>query len=266
MKKKTKIIISSIGLAVVILGIAIWVILPRAALGIMADKYIVPSIDYHKGGYFDGYDVRNDSFKRVENEFIALEIPSGFELEKQPDEEKKNLPHLKRYERNDTKETVLLFAKPNDTVMDMTDYAMYAEDEKIPDEKAFKRLLDTFESFGNGIPDSRFAAYKCIVLLDKDDYSFWDMDKATAFTVLGTFRLSALSVYKDAYVYESDNICGILYLSENSRNGKYEAAFDAYPVSDLNYSYTIMMYMNSLEDIYAVINSVEFIEDQRCAN
>lgn len=258
MKKKTKIIISCIVAAVLILGFVIWVIMPRAAMGIIAKKYIMPSIDYHKGGYFDGYDVRNDSFVRVENEFIALDIPSGFELEKKPDEEGEDLPHIERYERKDTKEAVLLFPKPNDTVMDMTDYAMYAENEKIPDEKAFNRLLDTFESFGNGIPDSRFASYKCIVLLDKENYSFWDMDKATAFTVLGTFRVSALSVYKDAYVYESDNIRGILYLSENSRKGKYEAAFDAYPVSDLNYSYTITMCMDSLEDIYAVINSVEF--------
>ena len=257
MKKKTKIIIFSIVAAVLILGFVIWVIMPRAALSNIVEEFLIPNFS-GKGDFFDGYDVRNDSFVRVENEFISLDIPSGFELEKDPNAEKDDFHSLQRYVRKDTQEAVLLFPKPIDTVMDMTDYAMFEGEEKIPDEKAFNRLLDTFESFGNGMPDSRFAAYKCIVLLDKENYSFWDMDKATAFTVLGTFRVSALSVYKDAYVYESDNICGILYLSENSRKGKYEAAFDAYPVSDLNHSYTIMFGMNSLEEIYAVINSVEF--------
>ena len=87
--------------------------------------------------------------------------------ESEPDPEEENLHPLKRYERKDTQEAVLLFPKPNDTVMDMTDYAMFEGEEKIPDEKAFNRLLDTFEIFGNGMADSRFAAYKCIVLLDR---------------------------------------------------------------------------------------------------
>lgn len=252
MKKKTKIIISCIGAAVLILGIVIWVIMPRAALSIAAKQYIMPCFE-NKGEYFDGYDVRNDSFKRVENEYISLCIPSGFDIVKN------DSYHL--YKCDDTSETILLFPKPDDTVMDMTDYSMYSGNENIPDEKAFKKLMSSFESFGNGMPDSRFASYKCIVLLDKEDYSFWDINKATAFNVLGIFRATAL-IYKNAYVYESDNICGILYISEKNGNAnqtvKYDAAFDAYPASDLNHSYTLMMSMNSLEDIYSVINSVEF--------
>lgn len=259
MKKKTKIIISCIVAAVLILGFVIWVIMPRAALSKMVEEFLIPNFS-GKGEYFDGYDVRNDSFVKVENEFIALDIPAEYILENQPSPEHEILPYI--YRKEDTKEVVLLFAKPEDIVMDLTDYSQYAENESVPDEKAFKKLMTAFESFGYGLPDSRFAAYKCSILLDKEDYSFWNMGKATAFVVLGTMKATSPSLYEDYYVYESENIKGILSIKENTVDEdhptRYEAAFDAYPVSDLNYSYTIMFGMNSLEDIYAVINSVEF--------
>ena len=260
MKKKTKIIISCIVAAVLILGFVIWVIMPRVALSKMVEEFIFPDFENCKGEYFDEYDVRNDSFVRTENEYIAFDIPSGYVLEKQPTEENDHIPYI--YSQDDTKEYVLMFAKPDDTVLDLTDHSMYEDDENIPDEKTFQKMVDAFESFGNGIPDSRFAAYKCIALLDKEDYSFWDIGKATAFTVLGTFKVTAFSHYDNIYVYESEDINGILYITDNSDDPddftKYEAIFDAYPVSDLNHSYTILMDMNSLEDIYSVINSVEF--------
>lgn len=257
MKKKTKIIISCIGLAVIILGIVIWVIMPRVALSKMVDEFLIPNFT-GKGEYFDGYDVRNDSFIRVENEFISLDIPAEYILEKQPSPEH-DYPYI--YRRNDTNEVVLLMSEPYDAVMDLTDYSQYDENENVPDEKAFKKLTAAFESFGYGMPDSRFAVYKCSILLDKEDYSFWNLGKATAFVVLGTMKATGLSLYEDYYVYESENIKGILSIEENTVDEdhptRYEAAFDVYPVSDLNHSYTIMFGMNSLEDIYAVINSVE---------
>ena len=258
MKKKTKIIISCIGAAVLILGIAIWVIMPRAALSKAAREYIMPCFE-SKGEYFDRYDVRNDSFKRVENEFVSLDIPSGFILETQPSPEH---DYLYIYRRNDTNEVVLMMSEPYDAVIDLTDYSQYDENENVPDEKAFKKLMAAFESFGYGLPDSRFAVYKCSILLDKEDYSFWNMGKATAFVVLGTIKATGVSLYEECYVYESENIKGILSIEENTVDEdhptRYEAAFEVYPVSDLNHSYTIMFGMNSLDDIYAVMNSVEF--------
>ena len=83
MKKKTKIIIFSIVAAVLILGFVIWVIMPRVALSKMVDEFLIPNFS-GKGDFFDGYDVRNDSFIRVENEFVSLDIPSELILETQP--------------------------------------------------------------------------------------------------------------------------------------------------------------------------------------
>lgn len=258
MKKKTKIIIFSIVAAVLILGFVIWVIMPRVALSKMVDEFLIPNFS-GKGDFFDGYDVRNDSFKRVENEFVSLDIPSGFILETQPSPEH-DYPYI-IYRRNDTNEVVLLMSEPYDAVMDLTDYSQYDENENVPDEKAFKKLMAAFESFGYGLPDSRFAVYKCSILLDKEDYSFWNMGKATAFVVLGTIKATGVSLYEECYVYESENIKGILSIEENTVDEdhptRYEAAFEVYPVSDLNHSYTIMFGMNSLDDIYAVMNSVE---------
>ena len=250
MKKKTKIIISCIVAAVVILGIVIWVILPRAALSIEAKKYIMPCFE-SKGEYFDGYDVRNDSFKRVENENVSLTIPSGFEVF-----ENEYIPFF--YKCNDTGETVYMHSEPNDAVLDMTDYEPYADDAS---EKDFQRMIKAFESFGNGMPDSRFASYKCTVLLDEEDYCFWDLGKATVFNIVGMGRAYAFSNCKYLYVYESENVNGIIEIRENTYDEsqpEYEAIFEAYPVSNLNHSYTLYIDMNSLEDIYSVINSVEF--------
>ena len=261
MKKKTKVIISCIVAAVLILGFVLWVILPRVALSKMAEEFLLPNFS-RKGEYFDGYDVRNDSFIRVENEYISLSVPSDFKLETELAAEH-HYPYI--YRREEPNEVILLMWEPDETVMDLTNYSQYAENENVPDEKAFKKMVDAFESFGNGIPDSKYASYKCIALLDKEDYSFWDIGKATAFSVLGAFRVAAFSNYDKTYVYESEDICGILYVSENSDDSdeltKYEVIFDAYPVSDLNYSYTVIIGMNSLEEIYAVINSVEFKAD-----
>lgn len=262
MKKKTKIIVSCIAAAVLILGFVIWVIMPRVALNKMVEEFLLPDFN-GKGEYFDSYDVRNDIFVKTENDYISFELPSGYELEKQPNDEHKTIPYV--FRQNDTNEVVVMFAKPDDTVMNLTDYARYENNENIPDEKAFRKMVDAFDSFGNGIPDSKFAAYKCAVLLDKDDYSFWDIGKATAFIILGCFRAASFSGYDNIYVYESEDINGILYITDNSDDpnevAKYEAVFDAYPVSDLNSSYTVMFSMNSLEDIYSVINSVEFIKE-----
>lgn len=250
MKKKTKIIIFCIGLAVLILGIAIWVIMPRAALSKAAREYIMPCFE-SKGEYFDRYDVRNDSFKRVESDFISVAIPSGFEVL-----ENEYMPFF--YKCNDTGETVFMHSEPNNAVLDMTDYEQYADDAS---ENDFQRMLDAFESFGNGMPDSRFASYKCAVLLDEEDYSFWDLGKATVFNIVGMSRAYAFSNCKYLYVYESENVNGIIQIRENTYDEskpEYEVIFEAFPVSDLNHSYTLFIDMNSLEDIYAVINSVEF--------
>ena len=107
MKKKTKIIISCIVAAVVILGIVIWVIMPRVALSKMVEEFIFSDFENCKGEYFEECDVRNDSFLRTENEYIAFDIPSGYVLEKQPTEEKDHIPYI--YSQDDTKEYVLMF-------------------------------------------------------------------------------------------------------------------------------------------------------------
>ena len=106
--------------------------------------------------------MRNDSFKRVENENVSLTIPSGFEVF-----ENEYIPFF--YKCNDTGETVYMHSEPNDAVLDMTDYEPYADDAS---EKDFQRMIKAFESFGNGMPDSCFASYKCTVLLDEEDYCF----------------------------------------------------------------------------------------------
>lgn len=259
MTKKKKIIIV-IAAVLVVTGFFLYVLLPRIGLKLMADKYL-DSFDV-PCSYFaeENYSVRDDSLVNIRNKYVSIDIPADL----QPNEERldeNGEPML--YQSEDNKRGIILLP-PSTDKLDMTDPA-YIEDFENKG-VAHEKLIRGVESFGNGIPDSKYNTTKASFLLEREDYSFWDMDKAVCFIMLATFRSILVSFTEEAYIYETDDICGIVQISreidEESGYSGYTAYFSAYSPDDLNTDYTVMIDMETLEEIYAVINSMEIIGEE----
>lgn len=66
-----------------------------------------------------------------------------------------------------------------------------------------------------------------------------------------------MSSYEEFYLYERDNIRGIILITE--REDKYQVIFEIYNSDDLNTAYTLLIGVKNIDDAYAIINSAEFI-------
>ncbi|MBQ8569145.1 MAG: hypothetical protein IJ446_08005 [Oscillospiraceae bacterium] len=259
---KTKKIIIIIVTVVLLAAFFIWVLLPRIIFKSFADKYLDDCFDV-KGSYFEAenYSVTNDSYVTVSNKYISLDIPADLvPYNDFPDEN--GYPRFYFTEPKTSKSLCLL--QPSTDKFDITDPAYTEGMENEANMKvALEELIEAIESFGNGIPDSKYNTYKAIYLLEREDNSFWNFNKAVGFNTLGSLRAISVNGYESVYIYETDDICGTVLIEKDIDEEKgysgYSAVFDAYLYDDLNTNYTVMINMESLEEIYAVINSVEII-------
>lgn len=259
MTKKKKIIIV-IAAVLVVTGIFLYVLLPRISLKLMADKYLdsfnVPCSYFEE----ENYSVRDDSFVNIRNKYVSIDIPADL----QPNVELLDENEEPMFYLSEDKKSSVFLPSPSSDKLDMTDPA-YIEDFENKG-VAHEKIIKGIESFGNGIPDSKYNTYKASFLLERGDYSFWEMDKAVGFTILATFRSILVSFTEEAYIYETDDIYGIVQISreidEESGYSGYTAYFSAYSPDDLNTDYTVMIDMETLEEIYAVINSMEIIGEE----
>ncbi|MDE6595781.1 MAG: hypothetical protein K2K44_07220, partial [Oscillospiraceae bacterium] len=102
-----------------------------------------------------------------------------------------------------------------------------------------------------------YNTYKLMLLINKDDYSFWNLKKGVCFSIAAVMKEILISNYDEMYLYEKDNIRGIIMITE--REDKYQVIFEIYNSDDLNTVYTLQIGVNNIDDAYAIINSAEFI-------
>lgn len=261
---KTKKIIIIIVTVVLLGGFFLWILLPRLAIKKLADTYL-DSFDV-EGKYFEDYSVTDDSLVTVVNKYISLDIPSELTLVNEEYVEEKGGEGVAVYsnENEEYGDSVMVSNKPDHEEWNLTDVSQTLEagaEEEF--EIAHEQFVKGIESFGNGTPDSYYDTLKCIYLLEHEDQAFWDMNKATAFVALATYRSILVNDQEAIYIYEREDICGILHISrlikEEYDYSGYSVQFKVYSPDDLDTSYLIMMRAKTLEEIYAVINSVEII-------
>ncbi len=130
------------------------------------------------------------------------------------------------------------------------------------DEYAAKQLRKGFEKLGHGIPDNAYHTSKCIELLSADDYSFWNWKQGFAYVVCGILKRESIWL-NSHYVYETEDICGIIRIRDFSdadnqaeKGFRYYIIADMYSTKDLNTVHGLLIKCNSLETAYAIINSV----------
>ena len=256
MKKRLKIIVP-IAVVVILLGIAYLLILhPRIMLYSVVKEFI-KGIPY-SADYFTEYNVHNDTYTKLETDWYTLELPPDIQLQ----------PHLegssfRQYKNVDETITVILSGKS-----DNSDFNMYAPEnysEMSTDElnMGLESFKNGFDKIGKGHPDSAYGLLKCAALINSDDYDFWDLEKSYAFSVVGLFKaLNEPITGRYHLIYESEEICGIfsynIETDEETNAEHYSIWFDFYSTDDLNTAYCIIAKTQTLEEAYAIVNSIKF--------
>ena len=253
--KKRIITISAIVVGVLIIGwFCIFILLPRVMLYNMINK--LPNIDRNVD-YFTNFSVTNSDMQTIDNGYVSVKIPAGFAYN---NEKTELTPYL--YNTTDGKEKIYFMKEPGDSSsMNLLKPEIFEDIEDIPKELGIKEITEGFESLSSGIvPDSAYNTYKCALLADKDDYSFWDLKKSTCFAIAAVLREAVIPVYDETFLYETEEICGIIYITHDHGKNKQEyVIFEIFNVNDLNTVHTLIMDVNSIADAYAIINSAKFI-------
>lgn len=256
MKRRLK-IIAPIAVVVILLGIAYLLILhPRIMLYSVVKEFI-KGIPY-SADYFTEYTVHNDTYTQFGTDWYTLELPPDIQLQ----------PHLegsslRQYKNPDETITVILSGKSDNSDFNMYAPENYGEISTAELNMELERFKNGFDKIGKGHPDSAYGLLKCAALINSDDYDFWDLEKAYAFSVVGLFKaLNEPITGRYHLIYESEEICGIFSYSnktdEETNAEYYSAWFDFYSTDDLNTAYCITAKTQTLEEAYAIVNSIKF--------
>lgn len=224
------------------------VILPCAGVRIALDLFIP---DVGAGAeYFTEYDVRDDSLVMTESH-LNIGIPERYvRLEKEI-----NGSHI--YGEADSEQTAIIVMP----VSDLSDMSLYNRETYKDISDGEYRLLtsvldDWFDELGYGYPNSGYGTLKCMHLLDDGDRSFWNIRKNIAFAITGTLKQEVALVGEKVYIYETDDKCGIISVSDHETDGGYYVIAEMYDTEDLGMSYSVMIRGNDLQEIYSIINSI----------
>ncbi|MBQ8787303.1 MAG: hypothetical protein IJZ61_06690 [Oscillospiraceae bacterium] len=279
MKKALKIVVP-IAVVIVLLVLFYFIFLvPRFELKKKIDE-VMPSI-LNNSDYFTEYDIIDTSFVTVDNynisdtsfvgaednEHISVDIPATMEYSINDGD----ISILERgnYYRNSAEEDICFYNRPNSLVN------CYALTDNWADEMcdiSIDDLKEGFDSLGYGNPFTEYGCWKCIRSVDKDDYSFWNIKSDYALYVSAYIsslvnELHRPDIWNLEYIYEKNNVCGIIHIKKydnysDDDTTKYYVIFDIFDASeaDTKYKCSIDIRMQSLDDIYAVINSVEIIK------
>lgn len=117
-----------------------------------------------------------------------------------------------------------------------------------------RNLTKGYTALGYGTPDSAYNVYKAVALLEADNYSFWNWQQNYAYAMCcGLNATIFYHPYYDRYIYETEDICGIVFYSDLSGDSAYAYMFST---DDLNTMYTIFGECDSQEKLYGMLNSI----------
>lgn len=240
--------------ALIILAMAyFWVIQPRIAINGLLNE-MLPEVG--KGAeYFTEYDVTDSSLAVKDSPNYSIGVPADYEQKElsegfpaavYQDSENNDLSVMLMYESSDYSE-MSLFDKAN------------FEDEIDDDsyDTIVSELEKWFGALGNGLPDSAYGTLKCVYMLDDSDRSFWNIGQNIAFGIMGIMKQGMPLFGDTVLIYETDEMCGIITISRPTEEQEgYHAIADMFSTDELNTPYTVTIRSESIEEIYAIINSM----------
>ncbi len=251
MKKRTVIIIVSIIAAVILIGVLAINLIPRFTLSALI-KTTLP--EFESAQMFEHYNVTDSTLKPVSCENYSIGIPSEFT---QVDTGELSAQY---YANSDKSQSVMLVENSEPLDLDLLDDDIYKDIDGMPSYIAVANMEKAFTSLGNDVlPNNTYNTYKAVALLDSGDYNFWSIENTTAYIVLGTIKTVIAQMGETQYIYERDDVRCIVTIKEPfEENPVYSATVDLYSESDLDTPHTLLIRSAELNDIYSILNSIEF--------
>lgn len=252
--KKIKIIVPVAILAIALLLFYIIVLHPRIKIyndiqNTMAERdvtglgtAIIPyEYDYQPG----------DDWIVIEERRCRFQIPSYFIHQ---------ASEIPEYTSPDNEESITVYeegGKAEEPVLNADEY----------DEETMIQLRDGFEQLGYGIPDSEYNSLKAILSITEEDYNFWNINEAKAFSVLASYKTYAYAgiychtngVDRVCYYYESESLCFIVSESYYDVNRPFYYIVKFYHPDNLHYVYDMYIGTSDPEVAFAIINSFELL-------
>ena len=247
MSQKKKKILKVIIIILAVLTL-IWMLGIRLIIWFFAQDafYVGPAAEY-----FTEYDVTLEDTQSVSHNGITMKIPSNY-VEDEP------LGSAIIYRSPDETEAVVITAADSDSNMALFSEETIAEmSDSFLGKIGAHQLMNGFKAMDNGFPDTWYTTYKSLCLLSADDYSFLNWKQGFAYVVSKMMAEAWLKRERYKYLYETEDICGVLQISDNMNNqGVYRAYAHMFPTDDLNTNYTVILEANSLDKLYGMINSI----------
>ena len=82
----------------------------------------------------------------------------------------------------------------------------------LPYDVSLKRLEKGLSKLNIPMPDTAYATMKSALILEKNNYSLFDIDKTIAYYIMGMLK-SIESEYALNYIYETEDICATYHVS-----------------------------------------------------
>ncbi len=253
-KQRRKIVvIIAVAVAVLLAVVFFWVIKPRIELNNLICEFL-PEVG-EGAEYFTEYDVSDDSLVTLETEVLSVDIPADYV--------QKDMGEIDAVVYHDSgNQELMIMVTTSET--DFSDISLFYRDNygDISDEEyetIVRYLKDWFGALGNGLPDSAYGTYKCMHLLSDDDRSFWNIGQNIAFGITGILKESIPVWGEELYIYESDDKCGFVFVAAPHDDvSYYRVTADIYSTDDLNAPHNVIIRSESVEQAYAIINSIAF--------
>ncbi len=239
-------------LAVLLAVVLVWVVKPRVEIAVLLSS-VFPEVG-DGSEYFTEYDVTDSTLVEHKTVGYTIGIPATFEKADAA------IDTCDVYRDKDNSDLSIILIYPEE--LDMSIYNRDSFGENISDED-YECIVSTcrrwFDALGNGQPDSAYGVFKCCYLLSDQDKSFWNIGQNIAFGITAALSESLVSGVGETYIYESDDKCGIVSVDNlDQKKPYYYFKVDMFPTDNLDYPHALLIRTDSLEQGYAIINSIEF--------
>ncbi len=253
--KKLRIVLI-IAAAIILTMVLFWVLLPRIGI-VAALNMFVPddTWDNVHTEYYTAYDVTDDSLVIKEGVYGSIGVPADYYKEERDGDVKVEL-YCDPY--NESIHVVMINSQS-----DFSDMSLFYREnyEDLSDEQyeAVTSVLRKWVgSLGNGMPDSAYGTLKCMYLLDEDDRGFWNIGKNIGYGIMGILKSTLVTLGDTVLIYETDEMCGILTISSpTEERDYYHVMADMYRADDLNHPVGFLITAETIEEVYAIINTIE---------
>lgn len=212
----------------------------------------MPHVDAEVGIFNDFSLSFDEDVQAIDNGFISLKIPANMEQEYIEGVRFKKYNTYSGIDKN----SIILTAP---SCIDYDDILKNEELDNIPGDHGMENIMDGFEKIGKGLPDNWYNMEKTMLLVDSNDYSFWDINQGASFLLAASSKYILTSMCSEVMLYEREDIKAIMYITHKKDGTEYVMA-TIYDANDLNSSCTLTLYLDSIEDAYRLLNSIEMLE------